>query len=90
MGRVDEPEAPQILVPFVEMKFDGPTPEDGSPARELFSQILTLDNAAYVISAGRMQLPRRARCMILEAAGGRNLPPDGHRQAPVSRARRRS
>jgi hypothetical protein len=49
MGRLgEEDEASEVLVPFVEMKFDGPETEGGS-APALFSEILTLDNAAYIL-----------------------------------------
>jgi hypothetical protein len=48
MGRVGGDESNEVLVPFVEMKFNGPKREDGAGS-ELFSQILTLDNAAYVL-----------------------------------------
>jgi hypothetical protein len=49
MGLVRGDEANEVLVPFVEMKFKGPEREDGTGPVELFSQILTLDNAAYVL-----------------------------------------
>lgn len=50
IGRLGEDATNEVLVPFVEMKFDGPDAADGLKAPELFSQVLTLDNAAYVLS----------------------------------------
>ena len=45
----EEGEGSEVLVPFVEMKFDGTDVEGGSAAPELFAQILTLEDRKSVV-----------------------------------------
>ena len=50
MGRFGDDESSHVLVPFAEVKFASSDRDDGSAAVPLFSQLLTLDNAAYLIA----------------------------------------
>ena len=50
MGRFGDDESSYVLVPFAEVKFASSDGDDGSAAVPLFSQLLTLDNAAYMIA----------------------------------------
>ncbi|WP_354126420.1 hypothetical protein [Bradyrhizobium sp. RT9b] len=38
-----------MLVPLVDVRLDGPLPEDGEPATPIFYQLVTLDNLAFVL-----------------------------------------
>jgi hypothetical protein len=50
VGRVgDDNESNEVVVPFVEMRFDGPESEGSAVSTQLFSQVLPLDNAAYLV-----------------------------------------
>ncbi len=50
MGEIGEP-SKEVIVPFVEMRFEGgATPEDEGVSTEFFSQIVPLENAAFVVS----------------------------------------
>ncbi|MET3910045.1 hypothetical protein ABID59_004402 [Bradyrhizobium sp. S3.3.6] len=40
---------PEMLVPLVDVRLDGPLPEDGEPATPIFYQLVTLDNLAFVL-----------------------------------------
>jgi hypothetical protein len=50
IGRLGDGADNEVVVPFVEVKFEGPEPLDGGVPPAFFSQILTLDNAAFLIA----------------------------------------
>jgi hypothetical protein len=50
VGRLKDDANVSVLIPYIEMKLSGAEPEEGIDSGPLFSQILTLDNAAYVIA----------------------------------------
>jgi hypothetical protein len=50
VGRLKDDADVSVLIPYIEMKLSGAEPEEGVDSGPLFSQILTLDNAAYVIA----------------------------------------
>ncbi len=50
IGRLGEGADNEVVVPFVEVKFEGQEPPDGAVPPAFFSQLLTLDNAAFLIA----------------------------------------
>ncbi|MEJ0050164.1 MAG: hypothetical protein WDN02_02925 [Methylovirgula sp.] len=40
---------PDLLVPLVDVRFEGPLAEDGTTASPIFYQLVTLDNLAFVL-----------------------------------------
>jgi len=64
----------EVLVPLVDVKFEGPTGIDQSASKILFSEMMPLDNMAYILEDVSSDLI--IICAHLKAASSGRLKPD--------------
>jgi hypothetical protein len=73
----------EILVPLVEVKFEGPTGMDQSASKILFSELMPLENVAYILEDVSSDLI--TICAHLKAAGSGQLKPDPKKLSETKR-----
>lgn len=76
MGKVAQ-DKPDVLVPLVDVRFDGPNTDEAATPNTLFYQLMTIENLAFVLEDVTNDL--MTVCQHLSAASSGRAKPDANR-----------